>query len=75
MYFLQRSFLYFITFNIDISTRMGLALYKADFLHPHKKEPAWFRHEDVGPYINNEVVPPVIKNEDPPQIEKVEPLQ
>lgn len=36
---------------------MGLALYKADFLYPQKKQPHWFPQEDVGPYTGDHDAP------------------
>lgn len=43
---------------------MGVALYKADFLYPKKHtEPLWFKHEDVGPYLEKSEDPSLKKDE------------
>ena len=50
---------------------MGIALYKADFLYPQKKQPNWFAQEDAGPYTGEQDALAVIKQEESEYAENV----
>lgn len=60
-YFLQRILACYCINNWIFNYRMGLALYKADFLYPQKKQPNWFPQEDVGPYTGVQNAPAKVK--------------
>jgi len=60
-----------VAFIIGYSIKMGVALYKADFLYPQKKQPNWFPQKDAGPYTGEQDASAVIKQEESEYAENV----